>query len=216
MPCALTAVCETVCSDGDWKRMGSGCYSNVGLWGLLSSLCFLQCSHAAFMFVSKGGASRCLGAAVWALPIWLVSFLCTVWSPQPMCVPTGTHAHARVHTPTHTHTPFFFFKIFFLCEPFFKVFIESITTCFCFMFWIFGPKACGLLAPPSGLGWHTVPCDDRWPWGRFQMLLGQQFRAEQGECAFLPHKVRGSRLAIFCTRSYYSFCLCSAEQTQQS
>ena len=29
------------------------------------------------------------------------------------------------------------------------------------------------------------------------MLLGQQFRAEQGECEFLLHKVHGSRLAIF-------------------
>ena len=166
MPCALTAVCETVCSDGDWKRMGSGCYSNVGLWGLLSSLCFLQCSHAAFMFVSKGGASRCLGAAVWALPIWLFSFLCTVWSPQPMCVPTGTHAHARVHTPTHTHTPFFFFKIFFLCEPFFKVFIESITTLLLFYVLDFWPQGMWALSSPIR-AWLTH-CAMWW-----QMTLGK-------------------------------------------
>ena len=34
---------------------------------------------------------------------------------------------------------------------FFKVFIELITYCFCFMFWVFGPKACGNLAPQTGI-----------------------------------------------------------------
>ena len=43
------------------------------------------------------------------------------------------------------------FKIFFMWI-FFKVFIEFLLQyCFCFMFWFFGCKACGILIPWSGL-----------------------------------------------------------------
>ena len=40
-----------------------------------------------------------------------------------------------------------FLKIYFDVEPFFKVFIEFVTNCFYFMFYFFGHKACGGLAP---------------------------------------------------------------------
>ena len=33
----------------------------------------------------------------------------------------------------------------------FKVFIEFVTKLLCFMFWFFGCKACGILAPRPGI-----------------------------------------------------------------
>ena len=44
----------------------------------------------------------------------------------------------------------FFLKIFW-CEPFFKVFIEFVKHCFCFMFWFFGTEACRILVPRPGI-----------------------------------------------------------------
>ena len=41
---------------------------------------------------------------------------------------------------------FFFFKIFW-CGPFLKSLLNLLQYCFCFMFWFFGHKACGILAP---------------------------------------------------------------------
>ena len=32
-----------------------------------------------------------------------------------------------------------------------KVFIKFVTKYFCFMFWYFGPEACGVLAPQPGI-----------------------------------------------------------------
>ena len=51
-------------------------------------------------------------------------------------------------------TLLFFFKyIFFLCGPFslFKVLLILLQYCFCFVFWIFGLKACEVSAPQAGL-----------------------------------------------------------------
>ena len=45
----------------------------------------------------------------------------------------------------------FFLKIFFLMWTIFKVFIEFLQYCFCFLFWFFGCEACGILAPPPGI-----------------------------------------------------------------
>ena len=33
------------------------------------------------------------------------------------------------------------------CVPFLKSLLNVLQCCFCFMFWFFGPKACGILAP---------------------------------------------------------------------
>ena len=44
-----------------------------------------------------------------------------------------------------------FFKIFFWCGPFFKVFIAFVTILFLFYVWFFGCEACGILAPQPGL-----------------------------------------------------------------
>ena len=33
----------------------------------------------------------------------------------------------------------------------FKAFIEFVTYCFCFMFWVFHQEACGILAPLTGI-----------------------------------------------------------------
>ena len=45
------------------------------------------------------------------------------------------------------------FKIFFLCGPFFKVFIEFVTILFLFYvsFWFFGQEAGGISAPRLGI-----------------------------------------------------------------
>ena len=38
----------------------------------------------------------------------------------------------------------------------FKAFIEfAVQHCFCFMFWFFGPKACGILSFPTKNQTHT-------------------------------------------------------------
>ena len=46
-----------------------------------------------------------------------------------------------------------FFLSFFFCLMWtiFKVFIEFVTICFCFMFWYFGQEACEILAPWPGI-----------------------------------------------------------------
>ena len=45
----------------------------------------------------------------------------------------------------------FFKRFFFLMWNIFKVFIEFATILFWFMFWYFGHKACGILAPQPGI-----------------------------------------------------------------
>ena len=47
----------------------------------------------------------------------------------------------------------FFFKIFlFGCGPFLKSLFNLLQYCFCFMFWVFGFEACGILVPWPGIG----------------------------------------------------------------
>ena len=46
----------------------------------------------------------------------------------------------------------FFFKIFlFWCGPNLKSLLNLLQYCFCFIFWFFGHKACGILAPRTGI-----------------------------------------------------------------
>ena len=46
----------------------------------------------------------------------------------------------------------FFFKIFFLCEPFFfKSSVNLLQYCFCLLFWVFGREACGILVSWPGI-----------------------------------------------------------------
>ena len=128
MTCALTAVCENVCSDGDWKRMGSGCYSSVGLWGVLSSLCvFFSAAMLLLCLFPKEGHPDALVLLSGLFPFDFL--LSSAQSDLPnLCVFLQEHTHmpACTHPPIPTPNSFFF-KIFFLCEPFFKVFIESMT-----------------------------------------------------------------------------------------
>ena len=49
-------------------------------------------------------------------------------------------------------TVFFFFLRFFWCGLFLKSLLNLLQYAFCFMFWFFGRKACGILAPRSGIG----------------------------------------------------------------
>ena len=53
---------------------------------------------------------------------------------------------------TYTNQWTNFFKVFFfpLMWTIFKVFIEFVTYCFCFMFWVFHQEAGGVLAPLPG------------------------------------------------------------------
>ena len=48
---------------------------------------------------------------------------------------------------------FFFFSFidYFLCRSFLNSVLNLLQHCFCFMFWFFGPKACGMLASPPGM-----------------------------------------------------------------
>ena len=52
------------------------------------------------------------------------------------------------------------FFFFFLMWTLFKVLIEFVQYCFCFKFWFFGCKACGILASRLGIEPHT-PCIGR-------------------------------------------------------
>ena len=49
----------------------------------------------------------------------------------------------------------FYFIIYLLCifdvDHFFKSLLNLLQHCFCFMFWFFGLKACGILAPRPGI-----------------------------------------------------------------
>ena len=115
MTCALTAVCENVCSDGDWKRMGSGCYSSVGLWGVLSSLCvFFSAAMLLLCLFPKEGHPDALVLLSGLFPFDF--FLSSAQSDLPnLCVFLQEH----MHMPACTHPPIptphsFFFKIFFM------------------------------------------------------------------------------------------------------
>ena len=54
-----------------------------------------------------------------------------------------------------------FLVFFFLMWTLFKVLIEFVQHCFCFKFWFFGCKACGILESRLGIEPHT-PCIGRW------------------------------------------------------
>ena len=60
-------------------------------------------------------------------------------------------------SPQDSSFPFFLslFLFQFVCiyfyRPYFKVSVQFVTICFCFMFWLFGHEACGILAPQPGL-----------------------------------------------------------------
>ena len=45
----------------------------------------------------------------------------------------------------------YFFLRSFWCRPFLKSLLNMLQCCFCFMFWFFGHKACGILAPQPGI-----------------------------------------------------------------
>ena len=49
----------------------------------------------------------------------------------------------------------FIFKNF-LCGPFFKSLLSLLLYCFCFMFQLFGPEACGIFAPELALKPHSL------------------------------------------------------------
>ena len=50
--------------------------------------------------------------------------------------------------PWHLFTTFsFLFLKIFWCGPFLKSLLNLLQYCSCFMFWFFGPEACGILAP---------------------------------------------------------------------
>ena len=56
----------------------------------------------------------------------------------------SVEAHVQMRAPQNSS--------FFLMWTILKVFIEFVTIfCFCFMFWFFGHKACGILAPWPGI-----------------------------------------------------------------
>ena len=44
-----------------------------------------------------------------------------------------------------------FLKIFFWCGPFLKSLLNLLQYCFCFRFWFFGHKVCGVLTPWPGI-----------------------------------------------------------------
>ena len=56
---------------------------------------------------------------------------------------------------TSTPAIFFFLKIFW-CGPFLKSLLNLSQFCFCFMFWLFDPEACGILVPQPGI-YPTTP-----------------------------------------------------------
>ena len=54
-----------------------------------------------------------------------------------------------------------FLKDFFWCGPFLESLKNLLQYCLCFMFWFFGPRACGILASPPGIKPYTH-CIGRW------------------------------------------------------
>ena len=77
-----------------------------------------------------------------------------LWSPTAFI----RHQHSPVVTTSHqdngnTLDPLLLFSScfgFFWCEPFLKPLLNLLRYCFCFIFWSFGPEACGILAPQPG------------------------------------------------------------------
>ena len=57
------------------------------------------------------------------------------------------------------HCFFFFFKISSDVDHF-KSLLNLLQYCFCFMFWIFGQEACGILVPQPGIK-PAHPCSER-------------------------------------------------------
>ena len=62
-------------------------------------------------------------------------------------------SHPHKHTLKIMTTFYFYYlkKNFFWCGPFLKSLLNLLQYCFCFMFWIFGCEACGILAPRPGI-----------------------------------------------------------------
>ena len=70
---------------------------------------------------------------------------------EGMCVHTTLDSGPRPPS-----SPLFFFFFFFGCGPFLKSLLNLLQHCFCFMFWFFGRKACGILALWPGI--RSAPC----------------------------------------------------------
>ena len=66
--------------------------------------------------------------------------------------PCPLHWQADSQPLRHQGSPnVFFVKISFWYGPFWKSLLNLLQYCFCFMFWFFGPEACGILAPQPGI-----------------------------------------------------------------
>ena len=108
MTCTLTAVCENVCFDGDWKRKGSGCYSNVGLRGVCLLFVFFSAAMLHLCMFPKEGLPDALVLLSGLFPFDV--FLSSARSDLPnLCPQEHMHMPMCTHTPTHTHTFFVFF-----------------------------------------------------------------------------------------------------------
>ena len=80
-------------------------------------------------------------------------------------IPFGTYNLENIDsnlvllTLQHFAIFFFFLKIFW-CGPFLKSLLNLLQYCFCFMLWVFGCQACGILAPLRRT--EVTPCTERW------------------------------------------------------
>ena len=74
-------------------------------------------------------------------------------SPKISSIFAAKHIFVLKASVCHNHSQctLNFFKIFFWCEPFLKSLLNLLQYCFCFMFWFFDRKACGILAPRPGI-----------------------------------------------------------------
>ena len=80
------------------------------------------------------------------LPSVTTNYLCSSLFHTPCCqIPYSSNIQCQWKQRGQNRLKRHFFLFFF------KVFIEFVTIFFCFMFWFFGHRACGILAPWPGI-----------------------------------------------------------------
>ena len=75
---------------------------------------------------------------------------------------TGSHKQAAAEVKSLGFFKLFFFFFFFNMDHFFKAFIEMVTISLLFYVLVFGPIACGIIAPWQGIEPTPTPSIGRW------------------------------------------------------
>ena len=71
-------------------------------------------------------------------------------------ISAAPHLHSQPTKGQASLQYFLFIFKNFLCGPFFKSLLSLLLYCFCFMFQLFGPEACGIFTPELGLNPYSL------------------------------------------------------------